>query len=157
MVVSGCHILFLKNCYFFRFTVSCVFLFSHLCVSPQNIMSTAYTYVHFLYNGVYKLNRCTNKDQSAHVFVSFSPGLMILLKTKSPSIPKMLQYFSHALQTIVSVFPEHYIAASVNRRTFAPDRDIQHRSCLLLPDILNLGCSSSMYQTPKPRSFFVQC
>jgi hypothetical protein len=35
MVGSGCHIIFLKNCYFFRFAVLCVFLFSHLCVSSE--------------------------------------------------------------------------------------------------------------------------
>ena len=86
MVLSGCHILFLKIVISLDSQFR-VFLCFHTYVSAlQNIMSTAYTYVQ-MYNGVYKLNRCTNKDQSAHVFVSFSTVPFHIAKNRSISPP----------------------------------------------------------------------
>ncbi len=46
IVVSGCHILFLKKLLFLKLGSFCVFLYFHTYVSSlKNVMSTAYTYV----------------------------------------------------------------------------------------------------------------
>jgi hypothetical protein len=56
-----------------------VFLRFHTYVSSLGISCPQCIH---MYNGVYKLNRCLNKSQSAHVFVSFFIG--DLLSTPAP-------------------------------------------------------------------------
>jgi hypothetical protein len=110
MVAYGCHILFLKNCNFFRLTVFfCFTFFTPMChLSDCHVHSV---YVCTLYNGVYKLNRCLNKPYTGFIRgilrgVRYAKSLRVLfLHRRSPSWTTLVLY-----SRVVFIFNEPTIS-----------------------------------------------